>query len=470
VASWPPGVIDQLTSLWLLRSTANAAAVVCDACCGDHVEQVTYVESPPGTALRAYIRCPEAGRVPVPLERLRCWELNFRRLADLAASALATAGNVEEVIPARVWLLGRTTLAGRPLEVFLARGLPWPDAAGAIGAAARLVASCSPVVLAAGALPPPGVWHGESPPILPLSAVLRWDDQGPAADRGYLEAAFFRGRRRPPSGPTASFPTPDGAAWEDVRITLEGQVLRVEVRGRRRDFTFQEAGFEEKRKKNVPDRLWGLLRLFALRGGVVPFAARELSRAEQDNLKQNVSALAKRLAALLHIEGRPFKSTRGMRRYEARFRISTDEGVVFPTPAGVSWNAVSIVEERAGVLAISVEATETFITHTRENDGETAGRWEVAEQEGFIRRTYDLCTLGLGDAGGRPTGPGLALLELLRAGGKLRREKEDPDLLALGGAMSRLMQIDSAPFQFSQSRQTWSAIFDASSEVGDSPR
>jgi hypothetical protein len=59
---------------------------------------------------------------------------------------------------------------------------------------------------------------------------------------------------------------------------------------------------------------------------------------------------------------------------------------------------------------------------------------------------------------------------LLRAGGKLRREKEDPHLLALGGVLSRLMQIDSPPFQFSRSLQTWSAIFEASSEVRDSPR
>ena len=122
VAVWPKGVVEQLVSAGLLTAAPNATAVVCDACAGDHVEEVVYVESPPGTGLRAYIRCPLEGRVAVPLERLRRWEVNFRTVAQHSASALDTCGDVEEVVPVRVWLnTGGRALPGDSLSTISRR-------------------------------------------------------------------------------------------------------------------------------------------------------------------------------------------------------------------------------------------------------------------------------------------------------------------------------------------------------------
>jgi hypothetical protein len=80
VATWPESLLDQLVSEGVLKPTDNARSVTCDACGDDHVEEVQYIEAPPGSELRAYIWCPENGRVRVPLERLRCWVVNRHKL------------------------------------------------------------------------------------------------------------------------------------------------------------------------------------------------------------------------------------------------------------------------------------------------------------------------------------------------------------------------------------------------------
>jgi hypothetical protein len=465
---WSPAAAEQLQTWGLLRRAANATAVVCDACGGGHVETVILLESPPGTGPRAYIVCPEAGRVFVPLDRLKRWEVNFGALAELTASALATAGAVEEVVPSRVWLLGKTTLLGRPREFFLARGLTWRDGPTVVSRAQRLQASPCPVVLVAGSIPKPEVWTCDPPPVVALAAVLATQGERIVADRALLECGVPNARKAHPPAPTASFPTPPGATWEAVRLVVSDHGLRVEVGDRRRDFTFQEAGFEDRKRGGVPDRLWTLLRVFARRGGAIPFDSPDLSQSERSNLKQNVSGLRKRLAALLNIKGGPFLDSRHARQYVARFKVTAEGLPAFPTPAGTSWDAVSIEEVRAGVIRVCIEATEDAVVYVHEDNDDNAGtrgRWEGAEQLGVVQREYDLCILGLADAGGEANEVGKALLAMLRGAGKVRREQDDESMLALCGLLTKLLQINQPPFQFSDRQQTWSALFDASSTL-----
>lgn len=80
VAAWPDGLLEQLVADGVLKATSNAATVTCNSCGHDHVETVEYIQSPPGTNLRAYISCPENGRVRVPFSRLRRWNVNRERL------------------------------------------------------------------------------------------------------------------------------------------------------------------------------------------------------------------------------------------------------------------------------------------------------------------------------------------------------------------------------------------------------
>jgi hypothetical protein len=74
-SEWPEGEFDALLRDGVLQEVQPAATVECDACFERHVEVVEYVEEPPGSTLRAYIACPEAGRVKVDTDRMRRWEI-----------------------------------------------------------------------------------------------------------------------------------------------------------------------------------------------------------------------------------------------------------------------------------------------------------------------------------------------------------------------------------------------------------
>jgi hypothetical protein len=466
VARWPVGAFDLLSGLGLLGRAGDALAIACDACGEDHVEEVLVVGSRPDTNIRAYIFCPEAGRVAVPLERLRRWAIDFPRLAALTSGTLQAAGDVERIVPCRIWLLGRLAIGGEVHEVFFARGLCWPDAVEVVGQAGRLLQSPRRLVLVPGGVPPVDVWQGDAPRILPLSALLSWDGSCLTANHSLLTTCAAKGKKRLPPQ-TILFPTPAGATWEDVHLTVADHQVCVEVKGVRRTLTFQEAGFEERRRGNAPNRLWRLLRLMALHGGIISLDSPGLTQAVRDNLKQYVNQLGQQLNKLLHIEGRPIKLLRRTRRYESRFRIAAEGGMRFPTPAGVTWDGVSITETATGEIAIAVDAVEPFATFVHSPNERNGGRWEGAQRSSMLRREYDLRTLGLADQTGRPNEAGQALLAVLRGGGKVQREPMDRAMLALGRHLTDLLAIDDPPFQFAASRKLWTAHFEASSPVCD---
>jgi hypothetical protein len=74
-AEWPKGAFDALLREGFLQEIQPAMTVECDACFEGHAEVVEFVEEPPGSGLRAYIVCPESGRVKVDPQRMRRWEI-----------------------------------------------------------------------------------------------------------------------------------------------------------------------------------------------------------------------------------------------------------------------------------------------------------------------------------------------------------------------------------------------------------
>ena len=94
-----------------------------------------------------------------------------------------------------------------------------------------------------------------------------------------------------------------------------------------------------------------------------------------------MSQLGKRLAALLLIDGSPFKDTRETYRYEARFKISAEEGVRFPTPEGLTWDGVSPLKSGRGISwSVRTRPTPSGFTPPRKPSRESPGggrrRWE----------------------------------------------------------------------------------------------
>jgi len=123
----PPETVARLTVLGILRQAAPATHVVCDVCDGGHVERVISIPYPDGQT-RFFIRCPENGRIEVPRNRLLQWSVDYAPILSTLAKALTVQGSGEEIVPKRIWSLGRASLAGKSKTIWAARGLAWPDA------------------------------------------------------------------------------------------------------------------------------------------------------------------------------------------------------------------------------------------------------------------------------------------------------------------------------------------------------
>ncbi len=85
---WGLEVADRLASLGLLQEIEPTTSVICDACGGGHVEEVLFVKDPPNSEMRGYISCQENGRIPVALDRLRRWAVDFSGIARALARSL----------------------------------------------------------------------------------------------------------------------------------------------------------------------------------------------------------------------------------------------------------------------------------------------------------------------------------------------------------------------------------------------
>ena len=333
VSSWPAGRERLLNEAQIIRRDDTTTTVVCDACHDGHIEEVVFTESPPGSPIRAYMHCPEAGRVPVPLERLTQWVVDFLGLAGAAATGLELAGAVDEVVRVRLWSLGKTTIGGRTRDVFLGRGTTWTDAPGIFGQCERLNAARGALVLVPGDTPPTNVWTGDPPCVVPLTLVARLADRRLAFDRDHLESLLSGDRRKAPVKAQQSFPTPPGTEWLEVRVWVTDLMIAVEVKRRRRNFTFVAAGFEEKRTGGVPDAMWTLLKVFAMRGGVIPYDGTDLDHNTRTNLKQYVAQLRRRLRALIpDIGGDPIPYDNDERSYRTAFQIASHQPRASSTP------------------------------------------------------------------------------------------------------------------------------------------
>jgi hypothetical protein len=186
VIAWDDGIEDNLTRTGLIRRVENALSVSCDACADGHVEEVTFIESPPGSSLRAYIHCPENGRVRVPLERLRQWGIDFNGLASSITSVLSLTGSSGEIVHGRIWFLGKAVLGESPRELYLARGLTWTDAPQVLKKAVRLNTPYA-VIFVPGIAPPDEIWQGDKPVVVEIRVVTSVKEQRLSVDIAHLE-------------------------------------------------------------------------------------------------------------------------------------------------------------------------------------------------------------------------------------------------------------------------------------------
>jgi hypothetical protein len=420
VRAWGKGVLESLTAIGLLQETELAREVVCDACAEAHSEEVIWSPSPHGSPPRPYVACNEAGRALVDPFRLRQWVVEPEALARWMANRLRIRTCVECLEPSRIWRLGKLKIDSEVHELFVGRGLSWRDGERILETVRN--AAVSPMIVFA---PVRASTRLEK---APRQLLLREALSLEGGRLDLVESAFTLGRvaARPVIRPVA---VPPGAKWEQVQIIVRDDlsldIVVGSVRERRR---FNEAGFEDRRKGNSSDYLWGVLRtLGACRGRLKKKAAKRLS--------QTIYELRKRLRALVPIPDDPISVNREKEIYETRFRIRREGVSVFrDRPQGVRWDQVAITENPDGTIHV------------------TAG--EEADDFGLVDLTLET------DNGIRDEA--CTFQQLLRSNGSISRPQNDRAMLRIDEILRTMMGLlDSSAFTSKDG--VWRARFMAQS-------
>jgi hypothetical protein len=168
VAELPPLALEYLQALGLLRPGDTVGHVVCRNCEEDHIVEITRVAYP-DEKVRFFAKCPTNGRIEIPRERLLQWTVGFGPVLAEVMAALGAPGKPKEVIPGRVWDLGRTALIGQSRPLWAVRGMSWPDAA-IVGKS--VPKGRSPVVFVLGQRPEEGILDVPHDCIIELRTVV----------------------------------------------------------------------------------------------------------------------------------------------------------------------------------------------------------------------------------------------------------------------------------------------------------
>lgn len=120
LASLAPEDRQVLLSHRILAAGRPAMHVACNACHGDHVEEVVRVKDKNGLVFFR-IPCPEAGWVDVPNERMKQWTLDVTRFVVLLAEAISEESQPDELLQGLAWKLGTIELKGDPYDIVFVR-------------------------------------------------------------------------------------------------------------------------------------------------------------------------------------------------------------------------------------------------------------------------------------------------------------------------------------------------------------
>jgi hypothetical protein len=171
---WPPGELDILKELGLVRQAAGGLYAPCPNCHEAHIEPVTIRQTPDG-ATRYFIRCPESMRVEVTAEMCVGWEVDGEGLAKALSDAMDLKSVPRAMVPGRLWRLGRAPWKQTTREVVLATRLYDADAT---AIAAHLGPGGRAIVFVPRDAPDERIWHGHVPAVVALSRVATLTPQG----------------------------------------------------------------------------------------------------------------------------------------------------------------------------------------------------------------------------------------------------------------------------------------------------
>jgi hypothetical protein len=194
VRAWSTVLRTALQRARILQRVGDAEAMVCDDCGESHSVEVIRDSRQKADP---YYRCPRIGRVSLQPEDLRRWVIAFDRLAAFINKSLALLGPVIDVVAGRVWLLGRVAPPPDATEVFLFRGIWWPDATEVLTRCLRLGQSPHTVVLLPRRFPSVQIWENRQAALLALAEITDVDQSGLLISHDLILAASTRSNPPP---------------------------------------------------------------------------------------------------------------------------------------------------------------------------------------------------------------------------------------------------------------------------------
>ena len=120
-------------------------------------------------------RHEDVGWFKVDLARRRQWKFSLVGLAKAVSKAVKPTGKVTELASERLVLLGIVKLDGKNRELFLARGLGWPDATKVFGSCSRLKMASHLAMLTLAAMPKEPLLAGRELAVRPLVEIAAFE-------------------------------------------------------------------------------------------------------------------------------------------------------------------------------------------------------------------------------------------------------------------------------------------------------
>jgi protein required for attachment to host cells len=171
---WPPGALEALKQLGLVRQATGGLHAPCPNCHEAHIEPVTIRQTPDGTP-RYFIRCPESMRVEVTAEMCIGWQVDGDGLAKALCDTMDLKSKAKVIVPGRLWRLGRTPWKQATREAVFASRLYDADAA---SIAAHIGPGGRAIVFVPRDAPDDRIWPGHVPAVVALSRVATLTPQG----------------------------------------------------------------------------------------------------------------------------------------------------------------------------------------------------------------------------------------------------------------------------------------------------
>ena len=133
------------------------------------------------------LRCPEAGWIDVPSERLLQWSINFEALVATIGRSLGLIGRPTVLIPARLWRIGRTKWDTRSRDVLFSRCISGSDDS---EVAARIAQCTRPIIFVGGRIPAGDDAMRDKVALISLADVLTDHTDGFEIDHSAVIAAI----------------------------------------------------------------------------------------------------------------------------------------------------------------------------------------------------------------------------------------------------------------------------------------